>query len=107
MSANTLRSNTFSSTGTALSLPERTSIQIKAINKIKGKGKEYTEQLINDRIELLQDGRLITRKRLEDFTGLSESTIKRYWKPFKSSVDEYNKEILWRGFRRTILLRSR
>jgi hypothetical protein len=28
-------------------------------------------------------------------TGLSESTIKRYWKPFKTLIEDYNKELVW------------
>jgi hypothetical protein len=72
---------------------EKLSVIQKEINFIKGKGKAYTEALLEAAIASLQDGTPITRKRLMEFTSLSESTIKRYWKPLKVFIDNYNNEI--------------
>lgn len=53
--------------------------------------KEAKEQLIYDTIELLiSQNKKVTRKEIIELTSLSESTLKRYWKPFKGMIDEHN-----------------
>lgn len=69
---------------------DKQSIGQKALLKARGQGKEYSEEVIYNAIENLQDGNAITRKRIMEYTGLNEYQVKRYWKPFKSLVDEYN-----------------
>jgi hypothetical protein len=69
-----------------LPMSDKNSIGQSALLYTKGKGKRYTQELINEIVEMLQDGiNPITRTRIMEATGLSEQAVKRYWKPFKNS----------------------
>lgn len=73
---------------------DRVSIGLKLLNTSRRRGKEYNQQLIHDAIEMLQDGNNpITRRTIMEVTGLKEDSVKRYWKPFKAIIDEYNTTI--------------
>lgn len=61
--------------------------------KAQGKGKEYTEEKINEAVEELQDGEPITVKRISSYTGLSLRAVYRYVKPFLSVIDDYNEQL--------------
>jgi len=77
-----------------LSLKEKLRIGQKEKLSKEGRGKEATEQVIHDCIVTLQDGcNAITKKLICEFTLLSQSTVKKYWKPFKTMVDDYNKSL--------------
>jgi hypothetical protein len=55
-----------------------------------GIGKEAMQILINDAIEVLQDGQRIDQRRVAEFIGKSLRTVAEYWESFKSLVKEYN-----------------
>lgn len=78
-----------------LSGNERRSIGQTLLLKSRGKGKEYTEQLIYDAIEDLMDGvNPIRNERLMEYTGIKRSTFKTYKKPFTSIIEDYNRSLV-------------
>jgi hypothetical protein len=70
---------------------DRISIALTELHKANGRDRASREQLINETIELLQDGNPITKLRIAETAGISIDTVKRYWKPFKNLIEQYNK----------------
>lgn len=52
-----------------------------------------TVQKIYSAIEVLQDGKKITKARIAESVGMSEDTVKRNWKEFKAMVEDYNNSL--------------
>ncbi|MEQ9120838.1 BT4734/BF3469 family protein [Fulvivirga sp.] len=56
--------------------------------------KENTRYKLDSVLPQLTDGlHKITQKRLANYSGVSEATIKRYWRDYKEELNDYNLEV--------------